>query len=90
MTRPHPDQKDYNRDLAEIEAAAHAALREQNRANHIVTARRVKEAVLERSEPPPEAAHDVLEFAKENLEASQHREQFGTLKNRSGQRSGGS
>ena len=72
MTRSHPDQEDYNEDLAEIEVAAQNALRGQNRANHVVMARRVKEATRERLKLPSEAGNDVLGFAKEKLEEYRH------------------
>jgi integrase/recombinase XerC len=43
VTRAHPDQEGYNEDLSEIESKAHAVLRSENRASHVVTALRARD-----------------------------------------------
>lgn len=79
VTRSHPDQKEYNNDLSEIKSTAQSALRSENRASHVVTARRLKEEIQTRLGPSEEVAYDFLSFAEERLEEYRRRDQFGTF-----------
>ncbi|MCS4177327.1 hypothetical protein GGP96_002052 [Salinibacter ruber] len=76
LTRSHPDQKEYNDDLSEIKSTAQSALRSENRARHVVTARRLEEEIQKRLGPPEEAAYDYLSFAEERLKEYRPREQI--------------
>ncbi len=79
VTRAHPDQKEYNDDLSEINSTAQSALRSENRASHVVTARRLKEEIQKRLDPPEEGGYDFLSFAEERLEEYRRREKFSTF-----------
>ena len=76
VTRSHPDQKEYNDDLSEIKSTAQSALRSENRARRVVTARRLKGEIQKRLGPPEEAAYDFLSFAEERLKEYRPREQI--------------